>query len=89
MRRLICEKASVVQKYNQRAVELLREHKISEKLDQIEESWDKLEDIKGMVKIDILDKQVTELLLSKKKDCRKIRIEEVEFSLEISKAARY
>ena len=42
-----------------------------------------------MIKIDILDEQVIELLLSIKEAHRKIRIEEVEFLPEISKAAGY
>ena len=38
MIRLICEKALIIQKYNQRVVGLLREHEFSEKLDMIEEN---------------------------------------------------
>jgi hypothetical protein len=38
------------------------------------------------VKLDIIDKQVTDLLLHAEKECRKIIIEKVDFSLEVSKA---
>ena len=41
-----------------------------------------------MVKLDMIDEQVTSLLLHAEKEYRKLRIGEVDFSLEVSKAAK-
>ena len=86
MRKLIEDKPSVVARYNEKAKELIISHEINRKLDTLEDKWDDFDDMQRRVKLDIIDKLVTSLLLYAEKKYRKIRTGEVDFSLEVNKA---
>ena len=88
MRRLTCENKAVVEKHNVKALDLLQFHKIDKKLDKIEEEQENIDDLSRVEKLDNIDAQVTGLLLHTKKRCRKLRTGEVNFSPEVSKAAK-
>ena len=66
-------------------LELLTFHNINKKLGKLEDNWDSLKELRRVVKLGIIDEQVTGLFLHAKKECRKLRTGEVNFSLEVSK----
>ena len=88
MRRLIFKNENAVKKHNSYAVELCRVYNICSKLDDIERNWHIIDDKTRTVRIDLLDKQVIGILLNTEKGCRKLRMREVNYSLEISRAAK-
>ena len=61
-------------------------HNIKEQLDNIKLLQDSINEDLRTIKIDMLDEQVTGILLNTEKGYRKLRIDEVEYSLEVSKA---
>ena len=87
MRRLICENEQVVEKYNNVALSLLTSNKISQRLEQLEESFGSIDIDHWCVKLNMIDEQVTDILLHAEKKCRKLRTGEVEYSPEVSEAA--
>ena len=87
MRRLIEDNKLVVEEYNIKTLVLLTFHNIDKKLEKLEDNWDSLEELRRVVKLDMINKQVTRLLLYTKKECRKLMTEEVNFSPEVSKVA--
>jgi len=87
MRRLAGDNKLVVEKYNIKALELLIFYDIDNKLDELEDNWNSLEELRRVAKLDIINEQATRLLLNTKKECRKLRIGEVNFCTEVSKAA--
>lgn len=87
MRRLICENEQSVEKYNNLALSLLTSNKISQRLDQLEESFGLIDMDSWCVKLNMIDEQVTDILLHAEKKCRQLRTGEVEYSPEVSEAA--
>ena len=80
MRRLICEKKSVVDKYKKKSLELLQFYNIGDTLDELEKWWDSLEKLKRTIKLDLTCKKVDGLLLNAEKHHRKLLTGEVYFS---------
>ena len=85
IRRLIGDNKLVAEKYDAKVLELLTFYDINKKLDKLENNWDSLEELRRVAKPDMINEQVTRLLLCTKKECRKLRTGEVNFFLEISK----
>ena len=86
IRWLICKNQLAIDNYNFRAVEFIKFCDIKEYLDNIKLLWDSTDEDLRTVRIDILDKQVTRILLNAEKGYRKLRIGKVEYSLEVSNA---
>ena len=55
MRRLVGDNKLVIEKYNAKVLELLIFHKIDKKLDKLENNWDSLEELRKVIKLDIID----------------------------------
>ena len=87
MRRLICSNQLSVINYNTKAWELLQFHRIKAKLDALEAFFHTIDRDLWCIRLNMIDKQVTDTLLHTKKHCRKLRIGEVEYSPEVSKVA--
>ena len=85
-RSLIDNKPSVVARYNAKVIELVVYHKMNIKLDILEDEQNNFDNLQRRVKLDLIDEQVTSLLLYTEKEYRKIRIAEVDFSPKVSKA---
>jgi hypothetical protein len=75
-----------VKKYIKISLNLLQFYKIDKKLDKIEAEWDIEDNLSREVRLDILDMQVTDLLLQTEKKYRKLQTEEINFSLDVSRA---
>ena len=69
-----------------KALEPLQFYKIDKKLDMLEEDQENIDEQSGIAKLYVIDIQVTSLLLHTKKAYRKLRIGEIDFLLEVSKA---
>ena len=87
MRRLICDYPAIVEKYNEEAYHLLQYNNVPKQLDRLERQWCQLDAPSRATKLNRIDQQVTELLLHAEKECRKLRMGEVDFSPEVSNAA--
>ena len=87
MRRLIGNYPSTVEKCNKEALHLMHYHQVPQQLDRLESYWKQLDTTVRAKRLDCIDRQVTELLLHAEKVCRKLRMGEVDFSPEVSKAA--
>ena len=87
MRRLICKNKKSVEKYNSYAIELFRFYNINKKLDNIKRNQHIIDNDMRVVKIDLLDEQVIDILLNAKKKYRKLRTGEVDYLPEISRVA--
>ena len=66
---------------------MIKFYSIKEYLDDIKSSWDSIDKDLRTTRIDMLDKQVTRILLKSEKGYRKLRIGKVEYSPEVNKAA--
>ena len=75
-----------MKKYIKISLNLLQFYKIDKKLDKIEAEWDIEDNLSREVRLDILDMQVTDLLLQTEKKYRKLQTEEINFSLDVSRA---
>ena len=82
------ENKVVVERYNKKSLDLLQFHEIDEKLDKIEVEQDDRDSSSRVERLDNISAQVIGLLLYTEKRCRKLRIGEVNFSLEVSKATK-
>ena len=87
MRRLICSNQKSIVNYNKIAWKLLQFHNIPQRLKALEASFDSTDIDLWYVRLNILDEQITDILLHTEKQCRKLRIGEVEYSPEVSAAA--
>ena len=87
MRRLICNNHKSIMKYNDTAWQLLQFHNIPQRLKVLEAFFDSTDIDLWCVRLNILDEQVTDILLHTKKQYRKLRTDKVEYSLEVSAAA--
>ena len=87
MRRLICENEKSVENYNSLASALLKSNKIQQRLEQLEASFNSTDRDRWCVKLNMIDEQITEILLHAEKKCRKLRTGEVEYSPEVSEAS--
>ena len=67
MRRFICKNKNAIEKYNSCAVELCMFYNINSKLDNIERNQHVADDNTRAIRIDLLNKQVTGILLNAKK----------------------
>ena len=55
--------------------------------DNVKSSWDLIEEDRRGLKIDMIDKKVTEVLLNTENFCRKLRKGEVKYSQEVSRSS--
>ena len=85
IRQLILTQPTSVQNYLARAQVFQKEHKIIQKLDGIKDQWNTLDKSKRSHEIEKIDKQIMNILILAKKQCRKLRIGAVEYSLALSK----
>ena len=74
-------------KYNDTAWQLLQFHNIPQHLKALEASFNSTDINLWCVRLNILNEQVTDILLHTEKQCRKLRTGEVEYLPEISAAA--
>ena len=88
MKRLICKNKNAIKKYNSRTVELYRFYNIDSKLDDIKRNWHIIDDNTRIVRLDLLNKQTIGILLNAEKEYRKLMIGEVDYLLELSRAAK-
>ena len=87
MRRLICENKKSVENYNQLAWSLLQSNKVPQRLEALETSLASTDVELWCVKLNMLDEQITDILLHAEKKCRKLRTGEVDYSPEVSEAS--
>ena len=87
IRRLICENKKSVANYNAIAWKHLQFHNIPKRLKDLEDSFEHVDRDRWNIRLNMIDEQITETLLHAEKLCRKLRMGEVDYSPEMSKAS--
>ena len=77
MRRFICENEQSVENYYNTAWSLLQSNKVPQRLAALETSLTSTDKDLWCVKLNMLDEQITDILLHTEKKCRKLRTGEV------------
>ena len=88
MKRLNYKNDIALSNYNLKVLEHFKEYNIFNKLNKIETLYNTLDPDLKIVKIDILDKQVSDLSLITDKYDRKFQTKEISFSPEVSRIAK-
>lgn len=87
MRRLIYENKKSVENCNDLALQLLTPNNVQQQLDHLEAFFSSIDRDRWCARLNMLDEQITGILLHAKKKCRKLQTREVEFSPEVSEAS--